>query len=113
MEENRIEGAAAALAAHSKDAAGGPTSAPHATPEQPHDDAATPQDGMRAAAAAIADTARKVGTGASEIGGQAYERAAQAGEYLGRTAKEQPLAFVLAGMAFGYVLGFLIHRQRG
>jgi len=61
-------------------------------------------------AAAVQDTARKLGAQAAEVGEQVYRQAVDAGRYAGRRVEEQPWAAVVATGLLGIALGFLLGR---
>ena len=120
MNESRIQGAASALSAHSKDAL-----SPEELSAKPggHSSAATSggdaeglqgrvQAGAERAGAAISDAAARVSATASDLGAQAYDRATRAGDDAVQVVRDQPFASVLIGAAIGYSLAFLIHRPR-
>jgi len=114
MEGDRIEGAAAGLAAHSKDAhqTGDSGAAPDNAFAQADSLAAQAKAAATRAGGALADTARKVGFDASEIGAEVYEKGARATRYVGQTVEQRPGAGLLVAGAIGYFLGFLVHRRR-
>jgi uncharacterized protein YjbJ (UPF0337 family) len=55
---------------------------------------------------AAAQTVRRE---AGHAGERVYGAGARAGEYVGRTVKEQPLLSLIGVAAIGYAIGFLVH----
>jgi uncharacterized protein YjbJ (UPF0337 family) len=74
-------------------------------------------DGIAEKAAELADRAGSTMRGAAQTmrreaghaGERVYDASARAGEYVGRTVKEQPLLSLIGVAAIGYAIGFLVH----
>lgn len=133
MEEDKVKGAASALAQHSKDAMNDASAKAGSTAANAKDAAEDMGDNVknmsdsakdsaedlagRAQSAAsqmsetVSATARKVSAAASDAGGQAYERATQATAYVGEQVKQRPLTSLLVGIALGYFSGLILHRN--
>lgn len=132
MNEDEIKGVAKNTVGKVKDAAGGLTGSPGLQAEGKIDQGAgkiqgqygEAKDQLSDVAGTIAD---KAATFADKAGstlrdaaqtmrhqaGQAseavYGAGAQAGEYVGRTVKQQPLLSLIGTAAIGYAIGFLLH----
>jgi uncharacterized protein YjbJ (UPF0337 family) len=63
------------------------------------------------AASAVQDAAQKAGAQASDFGERLYDESRRAGQSIGRSIEEQPLAAVLVAAALGYAVAYLMHRR--
>jgi uncharacterized protein YjbJ (UPF0337 family) len=63
------------------------------------------------AASVVQDAAQKAGAQASDFGERLYDESRRAGQSIGRTIEEQPLAAVLVAAAIGYAIAYLMHRR--
>jgi uncharacterized protein YjbJ (UPF0337 family) len=63
------------------------------------------------AASAVQDAAQKAGAHASDFGERLYDNSRRAGQSIGRSIEEQPLAAVLVAAALGYAIAYLMHRR--
>jgi uncharacterized protein YjbJ (UPF0337 family) len=61
------------------------------------------------AGSTMSDAAQTVRREAGHAGEKVYDAGSRAGEYAGRTVKEQPLLSLIGVAAIGYAIGFLIH----
>jgi uncharacterized protein YjbJ (UPF0337 family) len=61
------------------------------------------------AGSTMSDAAQTVRREAGHAGEKVYDAGSRAGEYVGRTVKEQPLLSLIGVAAIGYAIGFLIH----
>jgi uncharacterized protein YjbJ (UPF0337 family) len=132
MNEDEIKGVAQDAVGKVKDGTGGLTGETELQAEGKIDQAAgkiqgqygTAKEQLGSAADAIAekvsdfanragstmsDAAQTVRREAGHAGEKVYDAGARAGEYVGRTVKEQPLLSLIGVAAIGYVIGFLIH----
>jgi hypothetical protein len=57
----------------------------------------------------MSDAAQTVRREAGHAGEKIYDTGSRAGEYMGRTVKEQPLLSLIGVAAIGYAIGFLLH----
>ena len=57
------------------------------------------------------DQLENVADTAQHLGGRAYEAGSKAGQYVTENIKEAPLITLAVGIAIGYAIGALIHRQ--
>jgi uncharacterized protein YjbJ (UPF0337 family) len=121
MNEDEIKGAGRDAIGKVKDAAGGLTGDAGLQAEGTIDQAegkiqgqyGTAKDQLGSAADGIAekaaDLADRVGSTISDAAQTVRREAGHAGEYMGRTVKEQPLLSLIGVAAIGYAIGFLVH----
>lgn len=132
MNEDEIKGVARDAAGKVKDGAGGLTGDTGLQAEGKIDQAAgkiegqygTAKDQLGSVADGIAeqasdfanragstmsDAAQTVRREAGHASEKIYDAGSRAGEYVGRTVKEQPLLSLIGVAAIGYLIGFLIH----
>ena len=131
MNQDVIKGVAQEAAGKLKDAAGGLTGDTGLQTEGKVDQAAgkiqsqygTAKEQLGSATDAIAGkashfanagstTSDAAQTGRREAGHaseKVYDAGSRAGEYVGRTVKEQPLLSLIGVAAIGYAIGFLVH----
>jgi len=64
------------------------------------------------AASTAQGAAKRAGTQISDIGEQLHYKSRRAQRSIGRSAAEDPIATVLLAAAFGYGVGYLLHRRR-
>jgi len=62
------------------------------------------------AAAAICDTAYRIGAGTSELGSQIYEQGVRSARNVSRSVEAQPLVAVAIAGALGFLLGYFLGR---
>jgi hypothetical protein len=55
------------------------------------------------------DAAERARLGAGQASETVYDAGARAGQYVGRSVREQPLLSLIGVAAIGYAIGFLIH----
>jgi uncharacterized protein YjbJ (UPF0337 family) len=63
------------------------------------------------AASVVQNAAQKAGAQASDFGERLYDESRRAGQSIGRTIEEQPLAAVLVAAAIGYAIAYLMQRR--
>jgi uncharacterized protein YjbJ (UPF0337 family) len=132
MDENEIKGAASDALGKVKDGVGGLTGDTAMQVEGKMDQAAGKLQGKLGAAedqlgdaagtiadkaseyagragATLRDAAEAARRGAGQAGETVFDTGARAGEYVGRTVRDQPLLSLIGVAAIGYAIGFLIH----
>ena len=123
MNEDQIRGSAKDAIGKVKDAAGGLTNDTGLQAGGKLDQAAGTAQGQYGAAKEqlggmadqVSDYAGRAGNAAGDAAqavrrhAGAYDAAAQAGQYVGQTVKQQPLLSLIGIAAISYAIGFLIH----